>query len=308
MPDRRPILVTGSHRSGTGWVGEMLAASPAPRVGYIWEPFSPLARPGICPAPFDRWFQYVVAENEAPFRQPVRNMLDFRYHPGAEVRSLRSAKDAVRFARDWATVSKRRRSHPVPLLKDPIALFSSEWIADTFDARVLVLIRHPAAFTNSLLEKKLRHPFDDFLAQPLMMRELLADRADEIARFAEAEQPPLEQSILLWNLIHEQIARFREVRPDWLFRRHEDISRDPVSCFRELFECFELTWTDEVERTVREHSGEGNPEETADPTSHRRDSAKAITAWKRRLDPAQIARIREGTDPVWRAFYDDVDW
>jgi hypothetical protein len=205
-------------------------------------------------------------------------------------------------------VSSRRRAHPIPLLKDPIALFSSEWIADTFDVRVLVLIRHPAAFTNSLLSKRLRHPFEDFLAQPLMMRDLFAHRADEIARFAETEQSPLDQSILLWNLIHEQIARFRETRADWLFRRHEDLSRDAVPCFRDLYECFELTWTDRVERIVREHSGEGNPEETADPTSHRRDSSKAITAWKRRLDPEQIARIREGTEPVCREFYDDDDW
>jgi hypothetical protein len=283
MPDRRPILVTGSHRSGTGWVGEMLAASPHPRVAYIWEPFSPLARPGICPAPFDRWFQYVVEENEGDFRQPVRDMLDYRYHPGAELLAVRSLKDAVRLARDWASVSSRRRAHPIPLLKDPIALFSSEWIADTFDVRVLVLIRHPAAFTNSLLSKRLRHPFEDFLAQPLMMRDLFAHRADEI-------------------------ARLRETRADWLFRRHEDLSRDAVPCFRDLYECFELTWTDRVERIVREHSGEGNPEETADPTSHRRDSSKAITSWKRRLDPEQIARIREGTEPVCREFYDDDDW
>lgn len=286
----------------------MLAASPHPRVAYIWEPFSPLARPGICPAPFDRWFQYVVEENEGDFRQPVRDMLDYRYHPGAELLAVRSLKDAVRLARDWASVSYRRRAHPIPLLKDPIALFSSEWIADTFDVRVLVLIRHPAAFTNSLLSKRLRHPFEDFLAQPLMMRDLFAHRADEIARFAETEQSPLDQSILLWNLIHEQIARFRETRADWLFRRHEDLSRDAVPCFRDLYECFELTWTDRVERIVREHSGEGNPEETADPTSHRRDSSKAITAWKRRLDPEQIARIREGTEPVCREFYDDDDW
>jgi len=308
MPDRRPILVTGSHRSGTGWVGEMLAASPDPRVAYIWEPFSPLARPGICPAPFDRWFQYVLEENEAAFRGPVRDMLDYRYHPAAELRATRTPKDLGRFARDWATVITRRRSHPVPLLKDPIALFSSEWIADTFDTRVLVLIRHPAAFTNSLLSKQLRHPFEDFLAQPLMMRDLLAGRADEISRFAETEQPPLEQSILLWNVIHEQIARFRVARPDWIFRRHEDLSRDAVQCFRDLYGRLDLTWTDHVERVVREHSGAGNPQETADPASHRRDSANAITAWKRRLDAAQIARIREGTDPVWRAFYDDDDW
>jgi len=308
MADRRPILVTGSHRSGTGWVGEMLAASPDPRLAYIWEPFSPVARPGICPAPFERWFAYVTEENEGPYWRPIRDMLSYRYHPREELQSIRSPKDAGRFVRDWAVVSRRRRTHPVPLLKDPIAIFSAPWLARRFDARVLVLIRHPAAFTQSLLAKGWRHPFEDFLAQPAMMRDLFADRADEIRRFAEVEQPLLDQSILLWNLIHEQIARFRDDHGVWIFRRHEDLSRNPVPEFRDLYGQFSLTWTDETERVVRTHSSAGNPEVTADAGSHRRDSAKAVTAWKRRLDARQIARIREATEPTWRAFYGDGDW
>ena len=34
----RPILVTGSHRSGSTWLGQMIGASDA--VGYIHEPFN----------------------------------------------------------------------------------------------------------------------------------------------------------------------------------------------------------------------------------------------------------------------------
>ena len=81
-------------------------------------------------------------------------------------------------------------------------------------------------------------------------------------------------------------------RGEWLFRRHEDLSRDAIPEFRDLYRRFSLTWTDETERMVREHSGAGNPEVTADAASHRRDSAKATTAWKRRLDPDQIVRVR----------------
>jgi hypothetical protein len=286
----------------------MLAATPQPELAYIWEPFSPQARPGICPGPFHRWFEYVTEENQAAFDGPVSDMLAYRYHSGAEIRSIRSPKDAGRFVRDWAVVSSRRRRRPIPLLKDPIAVFSSGWLADRFQARVLVLIRHPAAFTSSLLAKGWHHPFGDFVAQPAMMRDLFEHRADEIARFAQIEQPLLEQSILLWNLIHEQIARFKAARPDWLYRRHEDLSREPVTGFRELYERFGLTWNDDTERVVRDHSGEGNPEVTVDAASHRRDSAMAVTAWKRRLDAGQIARVREGTEPTWREFYDDDDW
>jgi len=44
----KPILVTGSHRSGTTWAGRVLAFSPTP-LGYIWEPFNPRHRPGTFP-------------------------------------------------------------------------------------------------------------------------------------------------------------------------------------------------------------------------------------------------------------------
>jgi LPS sulfotransferase NodH len=37
---QRPILVTGAHRSGTTWVGKMLALAAG--TGYAHEPSSPL--------------------------------------------------------------------------------------------------------------------------------------------------------------------------------------------------------------------------------------------------------------------------
>ena len=69
-------------------------------------------------------------------------------------------------------------------------------------------------------------------------------------------------------------------------------TRSPSSAI--YYRRFSLTWTDETERMVREHSG-ANPEVTADAASHRRDSAKATTAWKRRLDPDQIVRVRRAS-------------
>src|SRR5439155_23993534 len=94
-----PILVTGSHRSGTGWVGQVLAASPR-ALGYVWEPFSILHRPGVCAARFEHWFPYVCAENDADVRGPVAAMLAWLYAYGAELAALRRPKDAARLARE----------------------------------------------------------------------------------------------------------------------------------------------------------------------------------------------------------------
>ena len=132
--------------------------------------------------------------------------------------------------------AQNRRRHAVPLLKDPIAVFSVEWLHDTFGAEPVLLVRHPAAFAASVKRLHLRHPFGDFLAQPLMMRDWLSSFADELERFAAREQEIVDQAILLWNVIHHALATYRARHPEWALLRLEDISRQPAAEFHALFD------------------------------------------------------------------------
>jgi hypothetical protein len=307
MLERRPLLITGGHRSGTGWVGEMFAATPSPRLAYIWEPFSLRSRPGICRARFPYWFTYVDDENGHRYRDAIADTLRFRYSVGTELRSLRSPKDVARFARDWTRTEFHRRRGSVPLVKDPIALFSAEWLADTFDMDVVVMLRHPAAFVNSLVRLGWRHPFEHFTRQPALMRQL-GDWDAEIAAFATEERPLLEQGILLWNIMHERILRYRERRNDWVFVRLEDIAVEPTGRFSELYGRLGLTWTEGVRATIEEHSASIHPAETMDASSHRRDSRSAVDVWKSRLSAAEVERVRSGTERIGKELYGDVDW
>jgi hypothetical protein len=306
MPARGPILVTGGHRSGTGWVSEMLAATPWPPVAYLWEPFNLRARPGMRAAPLRHWFTYVTPPDEPALRAALADTLSFRYHPLAELGSLRSPKDTARMARDWARMLAWRRRDAVPLMKDPIALFSAEWLADTFGMDVIVLIRHPAAFVNSLVRKGWHHPFTHFTEQPALMAEL-EGYANELERYASTEQPLFDQAILLWTVIHDRIRSYEARRP-WTFVRHEDLSLDPIGGFGSLYERLGLRWTPEVEATIRDHSGTGNPVVTADPASHRRDSAASIRAWRKHLADEQVHEIRRRTEAVASTWYSDDDW
>ena len=302
-----PILVTGSHRSGTGWVGQVLAASPRP-LGYVWEPFSILHRPGTCAARFEHWFPYVCAENEADVRGPVDAMLAWRYAYGAELRALRRPKDAARMARDVWRFCRNRRAGAVPLLKDPIAVFSAEWLADTFAARPVLLVRHPAAFTASIKRLRLRHPFGDFLAQPLMMRDWLSPYAAELERFAADEQEIVDQAILLWNVIHHAIAEYGTRRPEWPLLRLEDISRNPVEQFHALFDRLGVPRDARVDAMITETSDPSNPAEAATAHSIQRDSATHVWNWKRTLDEGEVERVREGTAALAERFYGPDDW
>jgi hypothetical protein len=302
----RPILVTGSHRSGSTWVGKTLAN--APDVGYIREPFGVHHRRGVLDVRFPYWFPYICSENEAPYLRPMRDMLAFRSHTAAGLASVRSPRDLALAAHDRVEFARFRRRRARPLLKDPIAVFSAEWIADRFDAQVIALIRHPAAFASSLKKYRWTHPFGDFLAQPLLMRDLLSSYQEEITRFAGEERPIVDQAILLWNLIHSAIDTYRERRKDWVFARHEDLSRDPVEGFRSMFAAVGVPFSKEAEGAIARATAADNPAEVSEAGVLARDSRAGIWTWKARLTDEEIARVRAGTDPLWRAFYGEEDW
>src|SRR5512139_661573 len=122
-----PILVTGTHRSGTTWVGKMLAADS--RTAYISEPLNVLHRPGVFRTKVKHWYQYVCDDNEKEFLPSFKELLDYDYHLMDEIRSLRSWHDFLRMLRDFTIFYHGLLRGQRLLWKDPFAVFSTEWFA-----------------------------------------------------------------------------------------------------------------------------------------------------------------------------------
>ena len=301
-----PILVTGAHRSGTTWVGAMLTLSP--RIGLIHEPFSPDTSAGVSGGPFERAFQYVSADNEQEYAARVARTLRFSYDLRRQLPTIRSLRVLRRTGIDLYNLTRSRLRKDRPLVKDPIAVFSSEWLASRFDMQVVVLVRHPAAFASSLTRLAWSHDFRSFLEQPLLLRDHLGAFEDEIRDFAENPRDSFEQSILLWRLIYSTVATFRTRNPDWRYVRHEDLALDPAAGFESLYATLGLELDDGIRRQIAEHSNEENPDEIAGWHGVRVNSRASVGSWRRRLTPEQIERVREGTRDVWPAFYADDDW
>ncbi len=155
MEVKPPILVTGSHRSGTTWVGRMLAAAPS--TFYVHEPFSVSDAPsrGVCNLRFQHWFTYISLENESNYYKALKNTIDLKYDwPGA-INDIKSFNDFKIAFREYRFFSNGRENGKKAILKDPIAFFSSAWLAERFKAKCVVLIRHPAAFISSLMKLRL---------------------------------------------------------------------------------------------------------------------------------------------------------
>jgi sulfotransferase family protein len=304
----RPILMTGSHRSGTTWAGAMLCLSE--EAAYIDEPFNPGRRPGWAPRPFPHWYQYICPENEARYLPVFRDIFDLRYPLVAQLGQIRSLEHIKRAAGDWSHSIRCRRRRMLPLVKDPIAFMSAKWLADRFGARVVVMVRHPAAFAGSLKRLDWQFDFSEWLEQDLLMRDLLSPFADRIRDFAREKRDIVDQAILMWNVINNVARHYRETNPDWLFVRYEDLAETPVDRFRDLYRQLGLTWNDRIRDLVADHTGTGNVKEVsaADVGTIRRDSRAAKWTWWTRLTEQEIERVRTGVADVAGWFYSDADW
>jgi hypothetical protein len=59
---------------------------------------------------------------------------------------------------------------------------------------------------------------------------------------------------------------------------------------------------------VRETSSASNPGDARRADAIRRPSAAQVRAWTSHLTSEETERVRRGTDPLWRRFYEDGEW
>lgn len=303
-----PILVSGTHRSGTTWVGKMLAAGP--EVAYISEPMNVWHRPGVMRIPTQYWYTYICEENQGEYLTAFQEMLHFNYHTGMEIRSIKSIKDLLRMLRDWSIFLNGRKHHQIPLIKDPFALFSSEWFSRTFGCRVIITVRHPAAVASSLKKLGWRFDFGDLLHQSLLMRDFLEPYRNEIESILAAPGDLVAESCLLWRMVYRSVQELKNKIPGLIVIRHEDIAFEPLAAYNGLYNDLGLDFSNEVQQAIQSSSSRENPKETSSENIHsvRIDSQAVVESWKERLTKTEVDRIRQLTRDVAPNYYTDEDW
>jgi hypothetical protein len=284
----------------------MLAA--APNVAYIHEPFNYLAKPAI--GPLVDGFTYVDKFNGDRYRSNLADVLNHVFPLRSVLANSDGAKDAARQMRDYLVSVRHRVRGSRPLMKDPIAIFSAEWVAAEFDMEVVVLIRHPVAFASSLRRLGWTYQFESLLGQPEFLAKRLEPFESEIRAFAKSGRDIVDQAALLWNMIHYSIIGYRDRHPEWIFRRYEDLVNQPMEQFRELYGLLDLEMSTSAERTIRDSSASSNPAVPPRNPVHgvRRDSLTVSTQWRDDMSPEDVDRIRVATSEIAAEFYTDSDW
>lgn len=296
----RPILITGAHRSGTTWVGKMVACHP--RVMYFSEPFNPEHHDN----PVSQWWHRVTAVDEDLWRAYLRPFCELRFS-WRDQRQDHAAGLWQRLRRSMGYARRRWRGYR-PLIKDPIALLSADWLERQYNAQVVVLIRHPAAFASSIKRLGWLTPAGHLLRQPTVMRDWLAPYEADLRRLSAPSADIIDHAIVGWNVLHHVIRAFQR-QHDWFFCRHEDLSARPLEEFARLCGWLGLDFTEAVSRGVSLHSDDENPPEAGGAVHQlKRNSQANIWNWQSRLASDEISRIRAGTRELADHFYGDADW
>lgn len=282
-PAPEPILVTGAIRSGTTWVGETLARSPA--LEYVFEPFNPLFRawphqlvPHFYTGPYDA---QPLIDDIAAALVSLRSRGHLTGHPESAAREVRRR---LRFA-------AARRAHRTTLLKDPLAALLAGHLEERFGFRVVLCVRHPAGFVASCLRLGWDYDFENLLAQPQLMQRLAPWR-EEMERTVGRTGPMLDRVALLWRVVYGSLAG-GDLAPEAAYLvRYEDAAAAPVATFRALFDHLGLTFTPDMEAAAAAGA----------------DRTRA-GAWQQQLAGEEITRIRSLTRPEAEAWgYDAAKW
>lgn len=271
-----PLLVTGSHRSGTTWVSKVLL-----KTGLFGEVVEPLNPDMGSVTGITRRFQHVRVE---------------------DVAIIRELEERLAAARRG-----KRRS----LVKDPIGIFATAMYIERFDADVWLAVRNPLSFASSLKRLEWKFDFSHMLEQETLMQEYLYPYERELRAEKERNEKGSsairDQAVLLWNVIYHSAVVLKQKHPEKIrFVKHEDLSERPLETFRQQFRNFGLPFTAEVRSFIGETTSSRNPSEvdTRD-VVHQiyRDSSSNIYNYRARLEAEEVEKIIEGTEKVAAFFY-----
>lgn len=303
MLKNKPILITGSHRSGTTWVGKTISVHPD--VMYVNEPFNI-----NCPNPememgLDFWFtDYYSTEKKEEIAKAFNKLL-LRSHLHKTIKICKEAgldaKTPLRFIKHLLVTRDTDRK----LVKDPVALLSAGWLYEEYDFNVIVMIRSPLAFVGSLKVAGWDFDFKDLYRQKILMNSRLSKFSDEIKYMCSKgnESDFIDRVALLWNILHFIILDYKARYPSWLFVRHEDISEHPASGFRHIFQYLNLEFELAVQDHITEYTSQINPEQASSTSFQPRNSKKSLSTWKKRLTSEEVARVTVATHEIATKLY-----
>ena len=300
-PGHQPILVTGAVRSGTTFVGKVLAETEG--AIYVSEPFN-IHNKKVYDTQWENQWTYLTDSDKPAFYKKLCDVFKLE----AVTKSPLSLNGVRAFLHDMALsfVGIPERV----IIKDPIALASTNFIHKHFNAKVVLCVRHPAGFVQSMQKLNWLADPNYFLNQPALVERYLSTIKYELEAFKHVTEPNLEVNALGWKAQNLIVKQLLDENPSYILLKHETLSNNPVETFEDLLNKLKLPFTSDLELFIRKHTHSNNPEQTSTNQPHTiKLNAKANSqGWKKKLTSHEISTIKAITEPVASYFYNETEW
>lgn len=290
------IFVTGCPRSGTTYVGRMLARPLS--VDYLHEPFNP-----DCGLPeITERYLYLKrgVVDEQGYRLAFQRFFDYKarlktgIYPNDRllVRVLKQIGGSrsgwsLRFAR-W------NRFHNTAIVKDPIGCLLVEYLAKEFGFLPIVIVRHPVAVVSSLLRQpwSLKDHYRELCNSKGLKDTLFKSRPDLLNGAGDSL---VEVAARLWSALNFAIIEQARLAPETTFYTYEEIVLDPLTLFEQMYLRAGLPWGVAVKSQILLAS-------RRTPTSSIKESGNASVCFEV-LSKADRATVFNITFPIAERWY-----
>jgi hypothetical protein len=300
---KKHFLITGSTRSGSTYVGRVIAKSK--HYTYLDEPCNPAwGIKGIehhypYPSPyykdlFEKFFNMDYKFKYGPKRNPWKYVIK------------KIIGNKITWIGDYYKYIAHHTSDM--LLKDPYAAFLSDYLHENHDVYVLVLVRHPMAFFNSQRRMNWTFDFNQFLSREKLMNDFFQDEKELMSQPLEYAQA----SALLWNCVYKVLHRYNQKNKDskrWLVMRHEDICLEPYESFNKICRFLDIDMGKKMAGFISKTTNSSTVQPNNKQSIHLyRDTRKLAYDWKNKVSPEDVEKIKPFTQDIAGHYYDDESW
>ena len=263
---RKSILVAGTARSGTTWLGDLIASQIPCRI--LFEPFNPDLVPEYWGF---HYFQYLRPTMENPeFSAFARKVFTGKIH------------------NRWIDRQNERIFSKYRLIKEIRANLALRWLHDNFpEVPIVFLMRHPCAVVASRME--LGWATDSDIEPFLLQQDLVADYLTPYTDLMKSAKTVEEKHAIIWsvsNLI--PLRQFQAGELQMVY--YENLCTQPERELSAVFVSIGQIYAAPVLDTIN------RPSQTAQVTSAVVTGKDKITNWKKKLNHTQIDNILRVVD------------
>lgn len=288
----RSVIVTGTHYSMSTLIGRILAKSY--NFKFVHEPLNAEPTLGYAALDSERWYEYYDDSRYAELKKSLIEIMNgnvnlIKYF--LRVKHINTAKDIGRTAKYLLTMIKFKCQQKRAVFKDPFMVFSARHLQHNDGLFIVLCVRHPCAFAESIKRRTNGFEFKNLL-QPSLLK-TMPDLAQRIEEYAEIDQPLICQAALLWRVVYEFADIYYRSSGKTITIRQEDFSLRPNFEIQKLFSEINADFSHSVKKYVSELcKEEGSIDFGSNQSSYiKRNPVSATNKWKVRLSEKEIEQV-----------------